>query len=91
MTTGHSPRDTYHLAAGAHIMTETFLRCNGVERPGVLVTAIRHALEKPDYRRRMYIALTRALSTVRIVESREDLLRDPILRAILRASFRRFR
>jgi hypothetical protein len=33
----------------------------------------------------MYIALTRALSTVRIVDNRDDLLRDPILNAILGA------
>ncbi len=74
-----------HPAAGAHIVADTFLRCKGLERPGVIVTDIRLALGKQDYRRRMYIALTRSLSTARIVDNRDDLLRDPILRAVLRA------
>ena len=72
-----------HPAAGAHIVADTFLRCKGLERPGVIVTDIRLALGKQDYRRRMYIALTRSLSTVRLVDNRDDLLRDPILRAVL--------
>ena len=74
-----------HPAAGAHIVADTFLRCKGLERPGVIVTDIRLALGKQDYRRRMYIALTRSLSTVHIVDNRDDLLRDPILRAVLGA------
>ena len=74
-----------HPAAGEHIIAETFLRFKGLERPGIIVADIRLALGKPDYGRRMYIALTRALSTVRIVDNRDDLLRDPILNAILGA------
>ena len=82
---GHKVVAADHPAAGEHIIAETFLRFKGLERPGIIVADIRLALGKPDYGRRMYIALTRALSTVRIVDNRDDLLRDPILNAILGA------
>ncbi len=74
-----------HPEAGGHIVADTFLRCKGLERPGVIVSDIRLALGKQDYRRRMYIALTRSLSTVHIVDNRDDLLRDPILATVLSA------
>ncbi len=50
----------------------------------MVVAEIRRALGKPDYLRRKYIALTRALTTVRIVDKRDALLCEPILGAILR-------
>lgn len=37
------------------------------------------ALDKQDYRTRTFIALTRALSTVRIIDTRDALATDPIL------------
>jgi len=65
--------------AGSGVITETFLRFKGLERSAIIITDIGLALDKPDYRKRVYIALTRALSTVRIIDTRESLMRDPIL------------
>lgn len=65
--------------AGSHVVAETFLRFKGLERPAIIITDISLASGKPDYRKRMYIALTRALSTARIIDTRDSLLRDPFL------------
>ena len=61
---------------------ETFLRFKGLERPAIIITDVHLAIEKTDYAKRMYIALTRALATVCIIDSRDALLRDPILRRL---------
>ena len=61
------------------VVVESFLRFKGLERPGIIVTDLHSALGRPDYGKRMYIALTRALLTVRMVDAREDMLRDPVL------------
>jgi DNA helicase IV len=66
--------------AGSNVVAETFLRFKGLERSAIIVTDVGLALDKPDYRKRMYIAITRALSTVCIIDTRDSLTRDPILR-----------
>jgi hypothetical protein len=70
--------------ATRHVIAETFLRFKGLERPAIVVTDIHLAHEKQDYPRRMYIALTRALASVRIVDSREDLERDALLAGLMK-------
>src|SRR5262249_4834352 len=65
--------------AEAHAVVDTFLRFKGLERPAIIITDVHLALDKEDYARRMYIALTRATATVRIVDYRQSLLRDPVL------------
>lgn len=67
----------------SRVVVETFLQFKGLERPAIIITDVELALEKPDYAKRMYIALTRALAKVCIIDSRDALLRDPILRALL--------
>jgi hypothetical protein len=69
--------------ANSNVVVETFLRFKGLERPAVIITDVGLAVEKPDYSKRMYIALTRALSAVRFVDARDPLARDPILRTLL--------
>jgi methyl coenzyme M reductase subunit C len=68
--------------AGSNVVAETFLRFKGLERPAIIITDISLALEKPDYHKRMYIALTRALSTTRIIDTRDSLVCDPFLRPL---------
>jgi hypothetical protein len=68
--------------AALNAVVETFLRFKGLERPAIIITDISLALDKPDYQKRMYIALTRALSTARIIDTRDSLLGDPLLRPL---------
>ena len=63
--------------AGSSVVVETFLRFKGLERPAVIITDLRLAQGKPDYAKRMYISLTRTLSVVRIIDTRNALVRDP--------------
>jgi hypothetical protein len=65
--------------AGTNVVAETFLRFKGLERPAIIITDVSLAIDKPDYMKRMYIALTRALSTARIIDTRDSLLCDPFL------------
>lgn len=69
--------------AGSSVVTKTFLRFKGLERSAIIITDVGLALDKPDYRKRMYIALTRALSAVRIIDTHDSLTRDPILKLLL--------
>ncbi len=69
--------------ANSNVVVETFLRFKGLERPAIIVADLGLALEKADYSKRMYIALTRALSIVRIIDTGDSLARDPILRPLL--------
>ncbi len=69
--------------ANSNVVVETFLRFKGLERPAIIVTDVGLAAGKPDYGKRMYIALTRALSSVRILDTRESLALDPILGTFL--------
>jgi len=63
--------------ACSSVVAETFLRFKGLERPAVIITDLRLAQGKPDYAKRMYISLTRTLSVVRIIDTRNALVRDP--------------
>jgi hypothetical protein len=65
--------------AGTNVVVETFLRFKGLERPAIIITDVSLAIDKPDYKKRMYIALTRALSTARIVDTRNSISCDPFL------------
>jgi hypothetical protein len=66
----------------SHVVVETFLKFKGLERPAIIITDVHLAIDKPDYAKRMYIALTRALAMVRIIDSHDALFRDPILRQL---------
>ena len=72
--------------AGSNVVAETFLRFKGLEPPVIIVTDVGRALDKPDYATRMYMALTRALPTVRIIDTREALLRELILGPLIRSA-----
>jgi chloramphenicol 3-O-phosphotransferase len=72
--------------AGSNVVVETFLRFKGLERPAVIITDLHLAQGKPDYAKRMYIALTRTLSLVRIIDTREALLFDRILGGMISPS-----
>jgi hypothetical protein len=65
--------------AGSNIVAETFLRFKGLERPAIIITDLHLALDRENFNKRMYIALTRALSTVRVIDTRDSLLRDPVI------------
>jgi hypothetical protein len=67
--------------AAGEIVDDTFLRFKGLERPAVIVTDLNLI---PDRREtRMYIAITRALSTVRIVAPANAIRSDPVLASIV--------
>ncbi len=70
--------------AVSNIVAETFLRFKGLERPAIFITDFHLALDCEDFNKRMYIALTRALSTVRIIDARESLLQDPIVSSLFK-------
>ena len=68
-------------AAENEIVDDTFLRFKGLERPAVIVTDL-HLIKEPR-NVRMYIALTRALTAVRIVAPLPSIQADPVLRHLL--------
>ena len=59
------------------IVDDTFLRFKGLERPAVIVTDLNLIHDRREVR--MYIAITRALSALRIVAPRDAVLADQIL------------
>jgi len=59
------------------IIDDTFLRFKGLERPAVIVTDLNLIHDRREVR--MYIAITRALSALRIVAPRDAISADPIL------------
>jgi hypothetical protein len=59
------------------IVDDTFLRFKGLERAAVIVTDLNRVHERREVR--MYIAITRALSAIRLVATRDAILNDPIL------------
>ena len=63
--------------APRHIVVDTFLRFKGLERPAIIVTDLRLVQDKKNVR--MYIALTRALVTARIVAPADVLRSDSML------------
>ena len=65
------------LDAYNNIVCDTFLRFKGLERPAVIVTDLRYVVDK--YETRMNMAVSRALSVLRIVGVESELNKDPIL------------
>ena len=63
--------------AGENIVCDTFLRFKGLERPAVIITDVR--LVSNLYEKRMHIAISRALSLLRIVGVETEIKKDPIL------------
>jgi hypothetical protein len=63
--------------AANEIVDDTFLRFKGLERPAVIVTDLNLIHDRGEVR--MYIAITRALSALRIVAPRDAINADPIL------------
>ena len=67
--------------AGENIICDTFLRFKGLERPAVIVTDIR--LVSDLYEKRMHIAVSRALSLLRIVGVETEMKKDSILAKLI--------
>jgi hypothetical protein len=62
------------------LVGDSFLRFKGLERPAILISDM--GLVENRMGTRMHIALTRALSIVRILATKQDLAADPVLRRI---------
>lgn len=69
--------------ADREIIDDTFLRFKGLERPAIIVTDLN--LVSNRRASRMYIAITRALTAVRIVAPGETIRQDPVLTPFLRS------
>ena len=67
--------------AGEKIICDTFLRFKGLERPAVIVTDLR--LVSNRYEKRMHIAVSRALSLLRIVGVEGEIRKDRRLAGLL--------
>ena len=67
--------------AGENIICDTFLRFKGLERPAVIVTDVR--LVSDLYEKRMHIAVSRALSLLRIVGVETEIKKDSILAKLI--------
>jgi len=74
-----------HLTAKAtapnaidHIICDTFMRFKGLERPAVIVTDLRYV--ENNYDIRMIVALSRAMSVLRVVGEKEEIESDVVLR-----------
>ena len=67
--------------AEENIICDTFLRFKGLERPAVIVTDLR--LVSDLYEKRMHIAISRALSLLRIVGVEEEVRKDRRLAGLL--------
>jgi superfamily I DNA and RNA helicase len=66
--------------ASEQIVCDTFLRFKGLERPAVIITDLHYVSER--YEIRMNIALTRALSILRIIGPEAEIKKDSILTKI---------
>jgi len=77
---GHAVRKATDLGAEDHIICESFLRFKGLERPAVLVTDLRYVVDK--YKVRMNIAVSRAVSVLRIVGAEGEIEKDKMLRGL---------
>ncbi len=78
---GHRTVPAAHNDAGSQIICDTFLRFKGLERPAVIVTDLR--LVSDLYEKRMHIAVSRALSLLRIVGVDTEMRKDPILAELI--------
>jgi hypothetical protein len=74
---GHKVVPATDSKADSHIVCDTFLRFKGLERPAVIVTDLR--LVSNLYEMRMHMAVSRALSLLRIVALQAEIKRDPRL------------
>jgi hypothetical protein len=74
---GHPVALATDTKAGENIVCDTFLRFKGLERPAVIVTDLR--LVSDLYEIRMHIAISRALSLLRIVGVETEMRKDSIL------------
>ena len=74
---GHKIVPATHNDAGSQIICDTFLRFKGLERPAVIVTDLR--LVSNLYEMRMHIAVSRALSLLRIVGVETEIRKDSVL------------
>jgi hypothetical protein len=73
------------LAADARLTADTALRFKGLERDAIIITDFSlHGTEtESEWRLRQYIAVTRAQSVVRIVDTRESLSKESVLATLL--------
>ena len=67
--------------AGENIICDTFLRFKGLERPAIIVTDFR--LVNNLYEKRMHIAVSRALSLLRIVGLESEIRKDDRLAGLV--------
>jgi hypothetical protein len=67
--------------AEENIICDTFLRFKGLERPAVIVTDLR--LVSNLYEKRMHIAVSRALSLLRIVGLESEIQKDERLAGLV--------
>ena len=67
--------------AGENIVCDTFLRFKGLERPAVIITDLRLVSEL--YEIRMHIAISRALSLLRIIGVETEMKKDSILAKLI--------
>ncbi len=70
--------------AGLEVVWDSFLRFRGLERPAVIVTNLRLLtgdLRKNRYTR-MYISISRARHFIRIIDTAESMLGDPVLHLV---------
>jgi len=66
-----------------HVVLDTFLRFEGLERPVIVVCEGAHPAARRNYAQRMYMALTRASARVEVVAPASLAQRDPILGPLL--------
>lgn len=74
---GHQVVLATDAAAADRIVCDTFLRFKGLERPAVIITDFR--LVRDLYEKRMHIAVSRALSFLRVVGVEAEIKKDPVL------------
>jgi DNA polymerase III delta prime subunit len=67
--------------ADEQIISDTFLRFKGLERPWIIITELSLAPSRYDVR--MHVALTRATLGCVVVATREEVERDPRLRSMM--------
>jgi len=70
-----------NLEHRARVICDTFLRYKGLERPVVIVADV--LTETSRYPVRMNIAVSRAFGALRVVASRREIEKDPILKKVV--------
>ncbi len=77
---GHKLLKATDRGACCGLICDTFLRYKGLERPVVIVSDIKTAAD--NYNVRMNIAVSRAFGALRVVVTRSELEKDPILTSV---------